>query len=384
MGSRRHHKPRPPHPILVELLDHDLIEERPQLMPDRLDRIWDTRRSHAQSFARSAFDLAVAQGSGGDFASLKAFGPMGTKMLQPWAAAAWELTRRQHGVVSRGQLLDLGMSQGAIRSRIEGGQLHPLWAGVYAVGRPDIGQLGRFKAATLACGDDAQLSDRSAAALWRLRPQRSGPIDVGVPSTVLRKRAGIRLHRRANVGPTRFVRGIPVADPVAVLIDLAAGLATEEVEDAVNEADRLDLIRTAHLRAALDNQPPRPGTGRLKRILDAQTFSRAANALERRFLAIVREAGLPAPETQRRLGRNRVDFFWPALGFVVETDSLRHHRTAAEQAVDLGRDQAHARAGLRSLRFTHSQVFYRPDHVRAVLVDAFHHLHHHRPLSGPR
>ncbi len=120
--------------------------------------------------------------------------------------------------------------------------------------------------------------------------------------------------------------------------------------------------------------PKRPGVGRLKRILDAQTFSRAANALERRFLAIVREAGCPAPETQRRLGRNRVDFFWPALGFVVETDSLRHHRTAAEQAVDLGRDQAHARAGLRSLRFTHSQVFHRPDHVREVLVDAFRHL----------
>jgi very-short-patch-repair endonuclease len=143
---------------------------------------------------------------------------------------------------------------------------------------------------------------------------------------------------------------------------------------AVNEADRLDLIRTHRLRPALDREPSRPGVGRLKRILDAQTFSRAANALERRFLAIVREAGIPAPETQRRLGRNRVDFFWPALGFVVETDSLRHHRTAAERAVDLGRDQAHAREGLRSLRFTHSQVFHRPDHVREVLVDAFRHL----------
>jgi very-short-patch-repair endonuclease len=309
---------------------------------------------------------------------------MRAKKLQPWARKAWDLTRRQHGVVTRAQLLALGMSSKTIRSRLERGQLHRLWSGVYAVGRSDVSQFGRFKAATLACGTEAQLSHLSAAALWRLRPQRSGPIDVAVPSSVLRKRAGIRLHRRAEVGPTRFVRGIPVSDPVSVLIDLAAELATEEVEDAVNEADRLDLIRTAHLRAALDNHSPRPGTGRLKAILDAQTFSRAANALERRFLAIVREAGIPAPETQRRLGRNRVDFFWSALGFVVETDSLRHHRTAAEQAVDLGRDQAHARAGLRSLRFTHSQVFHRPDQVREVLIDAFHHLHDHRPLTSPR
>ncbi|HWH19185.1 MAG TPA: type IV toxin-antitoxin system AbiEi family antitoxin domain-containing protein [Solirubrobacterales bacterium] len=303
---------------------------------------------------------------------------MGTKKLQPWARQAWDLTRRQHGVVTRAQLLDLGMPPGAIRSRVEGGQLHRLWAGVYAVGRPDVDQLGRFKAATLACGADARLSHLSAAALWRLRPRVGGPIDVVVPDVVVRRRTGIRLRRRAQLGPTRFVRGIPVADPTSVLIDLAGDLSTEEVEDAVNEADRLDLIRTHRLRPALDREPRRPGVGRLKRILDAQTFSRAANALERRFLAIVRDAGLPPPETQQHLGRNRVDFFWAALGFVVETDSLRHHRTAAEQAVDLGRDQAHARAGLRTLRFSHSQVFHRPDHVRAVLADAFAHLSHPR------
>ena len=87
----------------------------------------------------------------------------------------------------------------------------------------------------------------------------------------------------------------------------------------------------------------------------------------------MREAGLPAPTAQKQLGRYRVDFFWPDLGLVVETDSLRHHRTAAEQTVDLSRDQAHARRGLRTLRFSHAQVFHRPDHVRAVLVDTFAH-----------
>jgi very-short-patch-repair endonuclease len=299
---------------------------------------------------------------------------MGTKSVQPWARAAWDLTRRQHGVVARRQLLDLGMSPGEIRGRLEGGQLHRLWAGVYAVGRPEVGRLGRFKAATLACGEGARLSHGSAADLWRIRKRPDGSVDVTVSSASFPRRRGIRLHRRANLGPFRVVRGIPVGDPISVLIDLASELPVPEVEDAVNEADRLDLIRTHRLRPALDDVPTRPGVGQLKRILDAQTFSRAANALERRFLAIVRDAGISPPETQRRLGPNRVDFFWPDLDFVVETDSLRHHRTAAEQAVDLGRDQAHARAGLRSLRFTHSQVFHRPDNVREVLIDAFNHL----------
>jgi very-short-patch-repair endonuclease len=298
---------------------------------------------------------------------------MATKKLQPWARGAWQMTGQQHGVVTRRQLLMLGMPPATIRARLRAGRLHRLWPGVYAVGRPDVGRFGQLMAATLACGPEARLSHRSAGELWRISPRTQGWTDVSVPSSSLHRRHGIRLHRRVEFGTTRIVKGIPVADPISVLIDLAAELPTDEVEDAVNEADRRDLIRTHRLRPALDAELSRPGVGRLKRILDAQTFSRAANALERRFLAIVRDAGLPAPDTQRRLGRYRVDFFWPELGFVVETDSLRHHRTAAEQAVDLGRDQAHARRGLRTLRFSHSQVFHRPDHVQAVLIDAFVH-----------
>lgn len=59
---------------------------------------------------------------------------------------------------------------------------------------------------------------------------------------------------------------------------------------------------------------------------------------------------------------------------MVEADSLTYHRTAAAQAVDLTRDQTHARAGLRTLRFTHSQIFHRPTYVREVLEDATAHL----------
>jgi very-short-patch-repair endonuclease len=299
---------------------------------------------------------------------------MATKMLQPWSKGAWELTRRQHGVVTRGQLLRLGMPATTIRARLKTGRLHRLWPGVYAVGRPEVGRLGHLMAATLACGPDARLSHRSAGELWRITRKASGWVDVSVPDDSSHRLDGIRLHRRVEFGTTRIVKGIPVADPISILVDMAAEMPTDEVEDAVNEADRLDLIRTHRLRPLLDTEPSRPGVGRLKRILDAQTFSRAANALERRFLAIVRNAGLPLPTTQQRLGRYRVDFFWPDLGLVVETDSLRHHRTATEQTVDLGRDQTHARAGLRTLRFSHAQVFHRPDHVRAVLADTCGHL----------
>jgi very-short-patch-repair endonuclease len=298
---------------------------------------------------------------------------MATPILQPWSRAAWQLARRQHGVVARSQLRALGMPPAAVRHRLEIGRLHELHRGVYAVGRPQVGRLGELTAAVLACGAEARLSHGSGAELWGIRPRSGGPIEVTVPPDVCRRRPGLRVHRW-DAGPARRVKGIPVGDPVSVLIDLATCLPDEALEAAVNEADGRNLVATPRLRAALDSAPSRPGVGRLRRLLDAQTFSRSQTALERRFLAIALAAGLPKPAAQERLGRYRVDFHWPRLSLVVETDSLTYHRTVAAQTTDLRRDQAHARAGLRTLRFNHAQVFRQPEYVREVLADAVLHL----------
>ncbi len=64
----------------------------------------------------------------------------------------------------------------------------------------------------------------------------------------------------------------------------------------------------------------------------------------------------------------KVDFHWPELGLLVETDGLRYHRTPAQQAKDRLRDQVHAAAGLTPLRFTHAQVKFEPDHVQTILT----------------
>jgi very-short-patch-repair endonuclease len=289
-------------------------------------------------------------------------------MHQPWAAEARRLVRLQHGVVARRQLLTLGMPPEAIQHRLATGRLHPVHRGVYVYGRDELSRYGELMAAVLACGPKAQLSHRSGGELWRVLPRHDGPIAVTVPRGPVHRRPGITLHRCRSLD-RRLVHRIPVGDPVSILIDLATCLPDEEVEDAVNAADRRGLVRTYRLRQLLDARPSRPGVGRLKRILDAQTFSRSQSILERRFLSLARESHLPLPTSQKRIGRYRVDFIYPDHGLVVECDSLRYHRTAAAQTRDLERDQAHTRAGLRTLRFTHFQVFKRPDHVRAVLAD---------------
>jgi very-short-patch-repair endonuclease len=305
---------------------------------------------------------------------------MRTKRLQPWSSGVWELAREQHWVVTRAQLMKLGMGSAAIRHRLRNGRLHRVMPGVYAVGRPEVDSRGRWMAAVLACGPHAFLSHQSAAALLGIRAERPGLIDIVVPDQVFRRRPGIRVHRWAGlVSPsdgsrrwpaTGSVDRIPVTGPVPTLVDLAMCLPTAELESAINEASQLDLVDPEALREALDSFPKRPGVARLRRLLDRDTFVLTETRLEQLLLPLARAAGLPLPQTQVWLNGFRVDFYWPDLGLVVEADSLRYHRTAAKQAGDNRRDQAHIAAGLMPLRFTHWQVSHEPEHVRQMLTIA--------------
>jgi len=105
---------------------------------------------------------------------------------------------------------------------------------------------------------------------------------------------------------------------------------------------------------------------RMKRVLGLDAFT--DTGLERRFLELVRAAGLPLPEAQVTLNGYRVDFYWPELRLVVETDGWRHHRTSGEQSTDRRRDQTHMMSGLTTVRFGEDQIRYEPEYVRRTLA----------------
>jgi very-short-patch-repair endonuclease len=288
----------------------------------------------------------------------------------PWNALVWDLVSRQHGVVTRRQLLDVGLSSDAIGHRLSTGRLHRVHRGVYAVGRPELSQRGRWIAAVLSCGPAALLSHCSAAALWGIWTMTPVGVDVVVPHSAYRRRPDILVHRRVDLGAEhRRVRdGIPVTDIVSTLIDLSTCTGPGRLDRAVNDADRLGLIDPETLRSALDFVPPRPGVASLRSLLDSHTFAPTDSVLERQFLRLAREAGLPPPRTQAVVNGFRVDFFWPVLGLVVETDGLRYHRTPAQQKRDRLRDQMHTAAGLTTLRFAAAQVRHESDQVQKTLA----------------
>lgn len=224
-------------------------------------------------------------------------------------------------------------------------------------------------AAVLAWGLNAALSHRSAAALWKFGDEHQDYIDVSVKRNSEAHLPGIRCHRRPSLPPTAITsrRNIPLTQPVQTFLDLATVTGPNGLERAVNEADKREVIDPDSLRKALDDHAGEPGVRSLRRILDKHTFRLSDDELELLFRPLAAAAGLPPPLTKVKIDDFEVDFFWPDLGLVVETDGWRYHRTPAAQTRDALRFQEHTASGLTPLRFSHWQVKYEPRHVLNIL-----------------
>jgi len=134
------------------------------------------------------------------------------------------LAAARDGVVSVHQLRTCGLDDHAIARRVRDGGLHRLYRGVYAVGHPGLTLRGRFRAAVLACGDNAVLSHFAAAVVWGFWAWDDGLIDVTIASGT-RDIEGVRVHRsRTLERDVRVRHGIRVTSPARTLLDLAAVL----------------------------------------------------------------------------------------------------------------------------------------------------------------
>jgi very-short-patch-repair endonuclease len=231
-------------------------------------------------------------------------------------------------------------------------------------------------AAVLACGPSAALSHRSAAALWKFGKEHEDYIEVSVRRASEARLRGVRCHRRlalpADAITTR--KNIPLTQPVQTFLDLATVTGPKALERAINEADKWEVIDPESLRAALGDHDGEPGVRPLRRILDKHTFRLSDDELERLFRPLATAAGLSMPLTKVEVDEFEVDFFWPDLGLVVETDGWRYHRTPATQTRDALRFQTHTASGLTPLRFSHWQVKYEPRHVVSILRRTAAHL----------
>jgi very-short-patch-repair endonuclease len=270
------------------------------------------------------------------------------------------LARGQNGVVTRAQLLRLGIPPGAIRRRARAGRLRRAHRGVYVVG-PIPPAWSRETAAVLACGPEAALSHRSAASLWELvrPPAADAPVDVIVPAGENGPRAGIRVRRVVALEPDErtSLHHIPITAPGRTVLDLASVADPREVEHAVACAEREGLADRSHWTRLLERYRGRKGVALLRAVLERHggpAFTRSE--AEVRFLGLLRKARFPAPEVNVRVAGFELDFFWRAERIAVEVDGYRFHGSRSRFERDRRRSAQLAAQGIQVIPLTWKQI----------------------------
>lgn len=282
----------------------------------------------------------------------------------PIHAAIGEVAARQHGLVSGRQLVALGMTRSRISDATAVGKLYRVHRSVYAVGHPGSSPHARCLAAVLACGDGALLSHYSAAWLWGLNGGCGLVIDVVAP-VPRHRRDGIRLHSAS--GLTAEDRGeserIPVTAVPKTLLDLAA-VSEKALAWALGRAKRKGLIDLIAIDALIARSEGRHGVDRLRRALAyyrAPAFTRSG--LERSFLRLVEEAGLPRPSMNLFIEGFELDAYWPSLRFAVELDTYDYHGGPSEFEADRLRQEDLKLVGIEMTRVTGARIDADPGSV---------------------
>lgn len=289
---------------------------------------------------------------------------MGTKTL-PRGQELAALAHRQHGVVSIRQLRRLGYSHSSVRRAVASGQLHRLHHGVFAVGHTNLSLHGRCLAAVLAGGPKALLSHYSAG--WLLELISTRPVPVHVTTPIPRKRRGsVRIHHSRTLTDTDWTleKGIPVTSVARTALDLAAVIRFRSLRRLLRRSEELRVFGLADFRSVLARNRGHRGAFPLDRALGIYEPPRLTRSeLEREFVALVEQAGLPRPATAFVAAGYELDVYWPELRFAVELDVYETHGAHEPFEEDRCRDEDLKLAGVELIRVTGRRLEREPRQV---------------------
>ena len=170
------------------------------------------------------------------------------------------------------------------------------------------------------------------------------------------------------------VDGFRTLSATRTVIDLAhARRGVSRVEAAIDSAVRLGLSSPLVIATRLETLR---GSGRWGcRLIDYLLVDSGGHSmLERRFLQLVREAGIPRPITQaihRKGSRHiaRVDFLFQEENVVIEVSGRLGHTTPTERARDAQRRNELQDIGRRVYEYTWDDVTQRSEMVTRTLKE---------------
>ena len=237
----------------------------------------------------------------------------------------------------------------------------------------------------LAAGKGAVVSHASAAWLWGLLfefPQRP---HVTAPARGHRK-AAAQVHHSTILAEadTTIHETVPTTAVPRTLLDLAARGSDRRLANAVERAERLALLDLGAIDELLDRCGRHRGRRNLRLALDIYrdaVFSRSR--VERLFLDLVKEAGLPRPAINTWVAGYEVDAYWERERFAVEIDGWDSHRTRKAFESDPVRQEDLKLAGIDSIRLTARRIERHPDLVAARLTRLLEQHRRTKPLLEP-
>lgn len=274
------------------------------------------------------------------------------------------MARRQHGLVTREQLLAAGVGASAIKRWLAKGLLHRVHPGVYRLGHRAPSREASCLAAVLAAGDGAALCGFAAAHHYGAL-RRPPAVEITAPVD-LRLR-GVITRRLAPLGPgeLRVHEGVPVTSPARTMVDLAARADLETLTEISHTLGVKHGLAAQDVFAAMARRGRVNGAPLLRAIYegDAEVL---LSRLERRFAALLRDAGLSLPATNRKEGTFYVDCRWSAL--TVELLGYRYHASRAAWTKDQRRAREAYARGDEFRAYTWDDVTKTPEVVLAELT----------------
>jgi len=279
------------------------------------------------------------------------------------------IIRAQHGVISRQQALDNGVSPREIRTRLETGAWTTVVGGVYSPSTALATWRRQLSAATLS-RPESLVAGRSAAFLHgfqgvnKSRPEILVPHSVGnARSTITRIIRGRYYKQVASTSIEGFrctsvaetILTLSLREPMALLSRYLDG---ELARGSVNIAEFSPILD----RLAFARQP---GLGSLRRVVGERAddeYQPPTTELERLLYALLDHPELPsyvrqAPISYPQLAAT-VDAYVPDWRVIVEADGRRWHTRKEDFEKDRQRDNAALAAGLVVIRFTWKMLRY--------------------------
>jgi very-short-patch-repair endonuclease len=198
-------------------------------------------------------------------------------------------------------------------------------------------------------------------------------VEVSVVGRRCGSRKGLRVHRIKAIDrrEVRWREGLWVSSPARTVLDVAAIGTKDELIDVIDAGLALRRFTPRDLSVVLERHRPCRGSARLAEVMaDESSMVISRSRAEKALFRLLRDAGLPLPETNVGFGRFEADYLWREQRVIVELDSATYHSGPGPFQNDREKDLFFRGLGYDVLRPTRRHVVYEGTRVLVLLAQA--------------